>query len=160
MPPPKKQAQTTAAAAKTAAGNKTVQGCPNKVITSKALKHIFHGEINKSGKAVGFHYEGADMQAINNTKTTTVTSPPNARGVYEAKVTVKGVVKVAKSTFFPKKWTKLDVVKAIGEAHKNRSQFNPSKATYFEGKSDDGMTIGMYLNGDGTIATAFPIYSK
>lgn len=158
--PAKQQAQTAATGAKTAAANKTVQSCPNKAITKKALEHIFHGEINKSGKAVGFHYEGAEMQAMKDTKTISVTSPPNARGVYEAKVKVKGVQKAAKSTFFPKKWTKAEVVTAIGEAHKNRKTVNPAKPSYAEGKSGDGMTIGMYLNNNGTIATAFPIYNK
>ena len=159
--PAKQQAQKAANKAKTAAANKTVQSCPNKAITKKALEHIFHGEINKSGKAVGFHHEGAgEMKPMNNTKTIAVTSAPNARGVYEAKVQVKGVQKAAKSTFFPKTWTQAKVIEAIGEAHKTSKKVNPSKPSYAEGKSSDGMTIGMYLNKNGTIATAFPIYNK
>lgn len=53
------------------------------------MKHIFHGEINKKGKAVGFHYEGVEnMQAVNKTKVVNGTKPPDARGSYEAEIEV------------------------------------------------------------------------
>lgn len=39
-----------------------------KAITKETLEHIFHGEVNKKGNAVGFHSDIGEMQAINRTK--------------------------------------------------------------------------------------------
>ncbi len=130
-------------------------------MTLDTLEHIFHGEINKKGKAVGFHYEGAEnMQAVNKTRPSTITKQPDKNGVYEAIVEVQGKSKKAPSSFFPKNWTKNDVVNAINDAYTNKIPDLKKGNNYFEGKSNNGVTVGMYLNKDGTIATAFPIHGK
>ncbi len=132
-----------------------------KAVTLDTLEHIFHGELNKKGKAVGFHYEGVEnMQAVNKTRTVTVTKPPDKNGVYEAIVEVKGKAKKGNggvSTFFPKNWTKNDVVNSINEAYINKIS---SGGNGYIGTSDSGVKIQMFLKPDGTIITAYPLHGK
>ncbi len=139
--------------AKTATGQKAV--------SQNTLEHIFHGEINKKGKAVGFHYEGtAAMQATNKTRVTTVTKAADKNGVYAARVEVSGVTKKADSSFFPRTWTKNDVVNAVNEAYIKKIHPDPKNLLYFEGRSSSGVLVGGYLKTDGTIATAFPLHGR
>ena len=99
------------------------------------------------------------MQAVNKTRTVTVTKPPDKNGVYEAIVEVKGKAKKAKSTFFPKNWTKNDVVNAINEAYTNK-KLVPGTKNLFEGTSSSGVKVRMYLNPNSTVITAFPAHGK
>ncbi len=124
-----------------------------------ALKHIFDGEINGRGKAVGFHYEdfpGTKGKVIEGTR-----SKPNKEGVYTGKVEIEGVKKTAnhgKSTFFPEDWTPQQVVDAINEAYRDREFVKGSKNTYI-GESKEGVEISMYINDEtGKIISAFPVY--
>ncbi|WP_236251232.1 EndoU domain-containing protein [Bacillus sp. NSP9.1] len=121
---------------------------------SGTLKHIYHGEINKRGKAVGYHHESmmGGGKIIPGTET-----KPDKNGVYRAKVEVNGVTKKAKSSFFPKDWNRADVLKAINEAYQSKKQVDIYK---YIGKSSSGIEIEMYLNKDGSIATAYPLYKK
>ncbi|QHA37874.1 hypothetical protein D5E69_20250 [Rossellomorea marisflavi] len=120
---------------------------------NQTMKHIYHGEINRRGKAVGYHHEsmrgGKIIQGSE--------SIPDKNGIYRAKVDIDGVEKVAKSTFFPKEWNRVDVLKAIDEAFDNKKQVGPNK---FKGVTSSGIKIEMYLNKDGSIATAYPLYKK
>ncbi|WP_034323298.1 T7SS effector LXG polymorphic toxin [Bacillus zhangzhouensis] len=117
------------------------------------MKHIYHGEINKRGKAVGYHHESMQGgKVIPGSE-----SLPDKNGIYRAKVEIDGVEKVAKSSFFPKEWNRVDVLKAIDEAYQNKQQIGPNK---FKGVTSSGMKIEMYLNKDGSIATAYPLYKK
>lgn len=130
-------------------------------ITAKTLEHVFHGEINKKGKAVGFHYEGTGMEATKGTKIIEPTrSTIDANKVYKARVEIQGVVKDVKSSFFPKEWSKNDVLNAINEAYTNKVMIDPARPNFFEGKTSSGITVGMYIDQNGNIATAFPIYDK
>ena len=133
-----------------------------KAVTQKTLEHIFHGEINSNGKAVGFHYEGPEnMQAVNQTRVIESSrSVPDKNGVYTAKVEVNGVAKLAPSSFFPRNWSKNDVVNVVNEAYSNKTFPKPNNPLYFEGRTQSGILIGGYLNKDGTIATAFPLYGR
>lgn len=117
------------------------------------MKHIYHGEINKRGKAVGYHHESMmGGKIIPGTE-----KIPDKNGVYEAKVEIGGKRKVAKSSFFPKEWNRVDVLKAIDEAYQNKKQIGANK---FIGENSAGVKIEMYLNKDGSIATAYPLYNK
>ncbi|MGN9865382.1 T7SS effector LXG polymorphic toxin [Bacillus swezeyi] len=121
--------------------------------TSGSMKHIYHGEINRRGKAVGYHHESMmGGKIIPGTET-----KPDKNGVYRAKVKIDGVIKKAKSSFFPKEWDRADVLKAINEAYQSRKQIGENK---YVGKSSSGIDIEMYLNKDGSIATAYPLYIK
>ncbi|WP_412094180.1 EndoU domain-containing protein [Bacillus atrophaeus] len=121
--------------------------------TTSTMKHIYHGEINKRGKAVGYHHESMmGGKIIQGTEKT-----PDKNGVYMAKVEVDGVKKIADSSFFPREWNRADVLKAIDEAYQTKKQIGSNK---FRGISASGIKIEMYLNKDGTIATAYPLYKK
>lgn len=66
-----------------------------------ALEHIFEGEINRNGQAVGYHYEGlatSKAKVIEHTR-----SKEDKNGVYRAKITIANKEKNAFSSFFPKK---------------------------------------------------------
>ncbi len=135
-----------------------------KAVTLDTLKHIFHGEVktgrNGARRSVGFHYEGAEMQAMKGTKPATITRQPDANGIYEAVVDIEGTRKRLPSSFFPKNWTKNDVVNAVNDAYTNGKSVAGKPANYIEGKSSSGVWVGMYLNPGKTIATAFPLYGR
>lgn len=122
-----------------------------------ALEHILEGEINKRGKAVGFHYEGLPSKkgiVLEGTKTI-----PNEFGVYTGNVKINGVPKVSnggKSTFFPENWSAQEVVDAINEAFDNKKFVQGTMNTY-RGKSLNGVKIEMYIeNKTNKIISAFP----
>lgn len=122
------------------------------------LEHIFIGEINQHGDAVGFHYvgfPGKKGEVLPGTKT-----KPDLNGVYEAKVKVEDTKKTSnggKSTFFPDELKPQDVVDAINEAYENRTHINGNT---YEGLSEAGMVIHMYLDDAEQIISAFPIYGQ
>ncbi|MCY8232349.1 EndoU domain-containing protein [Priestia endophytica] len=127
--------------------------------TLKTMKHIYHGEVKwnrreKKNKVVGYHHEsmmgGAKLVPGTETK-------PDKNGIYKAKVEINGEIKLAKSSFFPKDWNRVQVLEAINEAYDNKTQIDENK---FSGKTSSGIWIDMYLNKDGSIATAYPIYKR
>ena len=118
-----------------------------------ALVHIFQGDINRHGKAGGYHYEGfpeAKGQVVAKSKT-----KPDAHGVYRAKVTIDGVSKQAQSTFFPQEWTPQQVVDAINETYEKRVH---QSGNVYQATIDNGVTIQLYVTEDGAIISAFPLY--
>ncbi|MGD1414304.1 EndoU domain-containing protein [Bacillus stercoris] len=46
---------------------------------------------------------------------------------------------------------------ALTEAYKNKKQIRDNK---YIGKTSSGIDVEMYLNKDGSIATAYPLYKK
>ncbi|MEC1582471.1 EndoU domain-containing protein [Bacillus subtilis] len=86
-------------------------------INKKTIKHAYHGEINRKNKAVGYHHKSmmSGSRIIPGTE-----EVPDINGVYRAKVEVKGVKKVAKSSFFPKEWDRVKVYNTISKAYKNK----------------------------------------
>ncbi|WP_395096652.1 T7SS effector LXG polymorphic toxin [Bacillus amyloliquefaciens] len=121
--------------------------------TAGTMKHIYHGEVNQRGKAVGYHHESMmGGKIIPGTE-----KKPDKNGVYMAKVEVGSVKKIADSSFFPREWNRADVLKAIDEAYHTRKQVRSNK---YRGVTSTGIKIEMYLNSDGTIATAYPLYKK
>ncbi|MFK8881687.1 T7SS effector LXG polymorphic toxin [Bacillus velezensis] len=121
--------------------------------TAGTMKHIYHGEVNKRGKAVGYHHESMmGGKIIPDTE-----KKPDKNGVYMTKVEVGSVKKIADSSFFPREWNRADVLKAIDEAYHTRKQVRSNK---YRGITSTGIKIEMYLNSDGTIATAYPLYKK
>lgn len=116
-----------------------------------AIKHILEGEVNKRGKAVGFHMENMPTKKgkiIENTR-----SEANDNGIYSAKVIIDGVPKMAKSTFFPTNMTPQQIVNAINEAYINKKATSRDE---FVGNTSYGFDIGMYFNDKGKITTAYP----
>jgi hypothetical protein len=128
------------------------------------VKHLFHGEINKGGKAVGFHHAGS-IGHQGKARISSIVDPANAVGVYRAKVEVFNeatgmwVAKASASTFFPDVWTRAQVLNEVRGAFGNQLPRSPHWApNYFEGLSPSGVRIGGYLDTFGDINTSFPIY--
>ena len=121
-------------------------------ISDDLVEHIFKGQINANGSAVGFHYEGISDSLGSVTK---ILEAPNAQGVYKAEVMVNGISKKFSSTFFPKGWTPKQVLEAIEEAYKSRVIVEGRELLY-EGMSKAGVVIRMYIE-NGIITSAYPI---
>jgi hypothetical protein len=121
--------------------------------------HVFHGEINKKGNAVGYHHRPGGQDAPT-ARVTQIVDPPSAQGVYTGRVEVFNpatntwVKKGPLSSFYPDAWTQDRVLFEIRGAYGTR---NATKGNYWEGTSPSGVRIGGYLNPDGSINTAFPI---
>ena len=123
------------------------------IFTKSAIEHIFKGN-NSSG----YHYEGIkDTPGRADPETR---SDPDDSGVYTARVTVNGKNKKGNkgySSFFPIELSPQEVVDAITEAYNGREHVNGNT---YEGVSEGGIVIDMYLTDDGKIISAFPIYDK
>ncbi|MEI5990062.1 hypothetical protein A5881_001555 [Enterococcus termitis] len=123
---------------------------------AKGIEHIYLGEVNRRGNAVGFHTEAFPStpgKVIPGTSTL-----PDVNGVYKGQVTVNGIPKggnSGESTFFPSNWHPQMVVDAINQAYLNRTQVNGNEYKgYYQ-----GIEIHMYLDRDtGLIRSAFPAY--
>jgi hypothetical protein len=122
-----------------------------------AENHIFEGTV-KGNNAGGYHWEGdpnTPGTVIPGTETT-----PDARGVYEAQVSVNGVDKTANggySSFFPKSMSKEDVLNTIDEAYNNRVYL---RGNIYQGDTSSGIVVQMYLNSSDQIISAFPLYQS
>lgn len=120
-----------------------------------AIKHILEGEVNKRGKAVGFHMENMPTkkgEIIESTR-----SSIDSNGIYSANVKINGTPKLAKSTFFPNNMTPQQIITAINEAYDSKE---PYYNAMLKGKTSFGFEIGMYLDKNNKISTAFPIQKK
>ncbi len=123
--------------------------------TDSAIEHIFEGQINVRGKAVGYHYggiEGTSGKVISGTE-----SSVNNFGVYKAQVEVDGIPKTANggfSTFYSKDMSPQQVVDAINEAYNNRVHIRGNK---YLGITSSGMEIEMFLDKTEKIISAYPI---
>ena len=120
------------------------------IFSNGSFNHVFHGEINKKSKAVGYHHE-----SMMGGKIVEVTDPPNKYGVYRAIVEIEGKNKKVPSTFFPADWNRVQVADAIKQAYSNRQVL---KDNLYEGILPNGMKIQMRLDPEGKIKTAYPIY--
>ena len=86
--------------------------------TDSAIEHIFEGNINKRGKAGGYHYECIEDTLGRIISGTEVKL--NDLGVYEAKVEVNTILKSGNggySTFFPKDMSPQIIIDSINEAY-------------------------------------------
>lgn len=122
--------------------------------TEGAINHIFNGEVNGRGKAVGHHYEGIEPtegRVEPGTKTS-----PDRNGVYEALVSVNGVVKRGGSSFFPREWSPQQVVNAINEAYEHKNSIGGNK---YRGDFN-GLIIEMYISPEGKIRSAYPVKER
>lgn len=122
------------------------------------LWHVFEGEINRSGKPVGFHSRPSGQDPAN-ARVVSTRDKPNRAGVYTATIEIRdnNQWKSKFSSFFPDSLSRDDVVNAVINAYKNSDDKN---AQPFEGPSGLGFTIQGYTSGRGGINTAFPVYVR
>ncbi|RYC37114.1 EndoU domain-containing protein [Pectobacterium zantedeschiae] len=123
-------------------------------------EHVFHGEINKKGKAVGFHHR-ASIGHEGKARIGEITNAPNQHGVYTAKVEVfdkssgTWVAKGRDSSFFPDSWNRQKVMSEIRGAYNNATVSPGGK---WSGVSPSGVKIEGWLDKTGNINTAYPIH--
>ena len=118
------------------------------------LTHIFAGEINRRGKAVGFHSRpgGVDPQGSGVAR---VVDRPNRLGVYTAMVWIGRRNRTKFSTFYPDRLTRPMVIEAILSAFRHGQR----RGERFRGPSGHGFTVEGYFQNN-RIHTAYPIYSR
>jgi Bacterial EndoU nuclease len=124
--------------------------------------HIFLGEINRRGLAVGYHHRLNGKDA-NNARMVKITGLPNQQGVYIGRVEIRNpangqwVSKNSSSTFFPDRWSQAQVLTEIKSAFISADK---SKEPW-QGTSTSGLRIeGYYNKATNTITTAYPIYRR
>ena len=144
-------------ALETSYGKSTLNSLKNtENFTESAIEHIFEGQVNARGKAVGYHYEGIEGTSGNVIPGTE--SSVNNIGVYKAQVEVNAIPKTANggfSTFYSKNLSPQQVVDAINEAYSNCELKLGTRNTY-QGVANNGMKIDMFLDQSGKIISAFP----
>lgn len=123
--------------------------------------HIFKGEINPHGKAVGYHHRpgGVDPPTA---RVATMVDPPDVHGVYRAEIQVfnpatgSWVAKKLPSTFYPDSWSGEQVLSEIQAAYRNRTAVPNKPANYWEGTSPSGITFAGYLDPAGILHSNYP----
>ena len=127
----------------------------------KSLEHIFYGGI-RNGKSEGFHYENDSLKANKSYVVDSTRTINDMHGVYQAKVFIQGKSKNSPSSFFPRAWTEIDVMKSVYEARKNGSYTTDlpdlEGSRWWIGESKGGVKIKISIAQDGSINTAFPLY--
>jgi hypothetical protein len=118
------------------------------------LTHVFAGEINRRGKAVGFHSRPAGLDPARSGIVRFV-DRPNRFGVYTALVWIGRRGKNKFSTFYPDRLTRAMVIQAILSALRQGQR----RGELFRGPSGYGFHIEGYVQ-NGRISTAYPIYSR
>jgi len=142
--------------------NTTIAKAPVAKSLTINQKHIFEGEINRKGLAVGYHHRLNGKDAVN-ARMVKLTGMPNTQGVYIGRVEIrnlntgKWVSKLSSSTFFPDRWSQAQVLReiqgAFASANKNKEPW--------QGTSPSGLKIeGYYNKTTNTITTAYPIYRR
>ena len=141
----------------TSYGKSTLNSLKNtENFTDSAIEHIFEGQVNARGKAVGYHYEGIEGTSGNVIPGTE--SSVNNFGVYKAQVEVNGIPKTANggfSTFYLKSMSPQEVVDSINEAYQNRVYI---RGNTYSGLTSSGMEIEMFLDKNEKIISAYPVY--
>lgn len=124
--------------------------------------HIFQGEINRKGLAVGYHHR-PNGQDSNNARLVKITGLPNNQGVYVGRVEIRNpangqwVSKDSSSSFFPDRFSQAQVLNEIqgAFASANKSQER------WQATSPSGLKIeGFYSKKTNTITTAYPVYRR
>jgi hypothetical protein len=124
--------------------------------------HIFQGEINRKGLAVGYHHR-PNGQDSNNVRLVKITGLPNNQGVYVGRVEIRNpangqwISKASSSTFFPDRFSQSQVLTEIQGAFASVNK--PEER--WQAISPSGLKIeGFYSKKTNTITTAYPVYRR
>ncbi|NEW04690.1 hypothetical protein GK047_01480 [Paenibacillus sp. SYP-B3998] len=128
--------------------------------SSGAMEHIFTGVAGRK-RSSGWHYAGKD--SLNGNTILDIQEPADTYGTIVAQVQIGSNKKY--SSFFSSEYSSQEVVDMINQAFSNRSAYSitntdGSITTAYRGTAGNGMTIDMFLNGDGLIDTAFPVHQS
>ena len=122
--------------------------------------HIFIGEINRRGKATGFHAK-TKGQIPRDAKIIAVKSGPNRAGVYTAMIAIydrrSRQWREKFSTMYPDDMAPAEIIEAVLHAYALRDK---GRSQPWRGPSGHGFPIEGYLLNDGRINTAYPIYVR
>jgi len=150
----------TTALPATFSNTQIARSVPNQVKINTT--HIFQGEINRRGAAVGYHHR-ANGRDQANARVIKIVNPPNRQGIYVGQVEIKNpqtgqwVRKSGISSFFPDRWTQGQVTSEIQGAFFSA---NPPTERW-QATSPSGIRIeGFYDRATNTINTAYPIYRR
>lgn len=126
------------------------------------LRHVFCGEVNRRGRAVGYHALGGAREP-GEARIAAVTAPPDANRVYAARICLEpeappsaaGPPLCKLSTLFPDDWSEAEVLAAILNAYRRGAVDGRGK---WRGPSGRGFDIeGWLLPGEERINTAWPL---
>lgn len=134
------------------------------------MTHILEGEVNFKDTG-GFKgvtgYHALVNGDVRDDRKVKVTEKPNRLGIYTGTVQFQdprdsswntGKKWTKKSSFFPKKWREKQIIKAVLYAYKHGYRSGAKFTGPSTKKGHRAFTISGYLNSDGTINTAFPLY--
>ncbi len=134
------------------------------IFAEKGLSNIFDGallpNVNKQSNQVNnYKVIGYRLESIQSERVQVICRmPEDANGVYTATVYFDGIRRRGRSTtsvFFPKHWTKDEVIDAIFQAYQNKSVKKPSESQYI-GTTEKGMHIFLWLDATGKVLDAMP----
>jgi hypothetical protein len=81
----------------------------------------------------------------------------NPKGLYRADVMIRGKMKEKGSWFFPRHWTRTQVLQAIREAYATRGTCWNGRNWFMGWSETFGVRIKLCVNDEGFICTAFPM---
>ncbi len=136
-----------------------------RIFSENALGVIFRGalvpQFNKGGgvhhyRVHGFRYEDPEVMREEEIRIIEDTRiPPDSRGVYIAKVVIKGRARSSQTSgFFPGSMTRDDIVRKISEAYENKELVEINQKL-FRGKAGN-LQIYMFLDEAGRVFDAYP----
>jgi hypothetical protein len=135
-----------------------------KVISDRGLTRLFDGEVMRNFRRDGvlenytvkpFRYEGKPQSVVEASRTL-----PNIRGVYRARAVVEELKAHRSSCFFPREWTRGDVLQAIEEAYAVRVPERFGRSSFCNGLSSTGIEIVLELDASGLVLDAIPQFGK
>ncbi len=137
------------------------------VFAEGAIERIFQGAIVSQLKASGeiehtrisgFRYEDPDVMRVSGCSIIEGTwAEPDERGIYRARVIVKGFErKMSRSSFFPRSWTREQVLDAISEAYSTHRRVSTKEGRHRQVGESNGLKIWLWLDSYGRVVDAMP----
>lgn len=136
-----------------------------KIFAKDGLSNIFDGALvlatsiepsrMSQYKIVGYRLENPNQKETH----VICRSAEDSKGIYRATLHFKGVRRRAKhrnSSFFPKKWSREEIITKICEARQEENFLQIDQELYI-GRTLDGVKIGLLLDEDGKVFDAMPV---
>lgn len=132
------------------------------IFASEGLSNIFNGNLVQNNaanssqqyKVIGYRLQSVYRENIN----VIAKSLETPEGIYQGTTFLNGVRRKgcnADGLFFPKDWTRENVIDAISEAYQNKILKNADKQI-FKGETSSGMKIDLWLDENEKVTDAMP----